>query len=207
MDQVKIGKFIAEKRKAVNLTQMQLAEKLGVTDRAVSKWENGKSLPDASIMMDLCEELKITANELLCGEEIKMEDYKEKYEQNLRELARQKDEADRRLLRLETVLIITSIIMILGAALISAYIDAPDWLRLVIIIGAVLLAFIPSIYCIKIEQVAGYYECKNCGHRYVPTLKSMWMSQHMGRTRKLKCPKCGQKTWSKKVIGKGDSEE
>ena len=68
MDQVKIGKFIAEKRKENNLTQMKLAEMLAVTDRAVSKWETGKSLPDSSIMIELCNILKITVNDLLSGE-------------------------------------------------------------------------------------------------------------------------------------------
>lgn len=207
MDQVKIGKFIAEKRKEVNLTQSQLAEKLSLTDRAISKWENGKSLPDASIMEELCSILKITINELFCAKEISMDGYKEKYEQNLKELAKQKEESDRRLLRLETILIIMSIIVILGGSVAGAYLLIPDWAKILIVIGSVIIGFIPSCYCMKIEQVAGYYECKNCGHRYVPTLKSMWLSQHMGRTRKLKCPKCGQKTWSKKVISKGDSIE
>ena len=68
MDQIKIGKFIAECRKKNNLTQMQLAEKLNITDRAISKWENGKSMPDSSIMLELCNELKISVNELLSGE-------------------------------------------------------------------------------------------------------------------------------------------
>lgn len=68
MNQVKIGKFIAECRKKNNLTQMQLAEKLNITDRAISKWENGKAMPDSSIMLDLCAELKISVNELLRGE-------------------------------------------------------------------------------------------------------------------------------------------
>ena len=67
MHQIKIGKFIAERRKKNSLTQMRLAEKLNITDRAVSKWENGKSMPDSSIMLDLCSELKISVNELLCG--------------------------------------------------------------------------------------------------------------------------------------------
>ena len=75
MDSIKIGKFIAEKRKAKNLTQLQLAERLYVTDRAVSKWECGRSLPDSSIMLELCETLDISVNELLTGEEIKMETY------------------------------------------------------------------------------------------------------------------------------------
>ena len=65
MDQIKIGRFIAECRKKAKLTQMQLAEKLNVTDRAVSKWETGKSMPDSSIMLELCDVLGISANELL----------------------------------------------------------------------------------------------------------------------------------------------
>ena len=83
MDQIKIGKFIAECRKKNNLTQMQLAEKLNITDRAISKWENGKAMPDSSLMLDLCNELKISVNELLSGEIIKMEDYKKQAEENL----------------------------------------------------------------------------------------------------------------------------
>ena len=74
MDQIKIGKFIAECRKKNNLTQMQLAEKLNITDRAISKWENGKSMPDSSIMLELCNELKISVNELLSGEMIEMKE-------------------------------------------------------------------------------------------------------------------------------------
>ena len=70
MDQVKIGKFIADCRKRANLPQMQLAEKLGITDRAISKWETGKALPDSSIMLELCGLLGITVNDLLSGEVI-----------------------------------------------------------------------------------------------------------------------------------------
>ena len=77
MDQVKIGRFIAECRKKNNLTQMQLAEKLNITDRAISKWENGKAMPDSSIMLDLCSELKISVNELLSGEMVEMKNYDE----------------------------------------------------------------------------------------------------------------------------------
>lgn len=83
MDQKKIGRFIAELRKEKGLTQAQLAEKLGISNRAVSKWENGKSLPDASIMINLCNSLGITVNELLNGERISMEDYKEKAEDTM----------------------------------------------------------------------------------------------------------------------------
>jgi len=86
MNQIKIGKFIAECRKRKSLTQIQLAEKLHVTDKAISKWENGKGMPDSSIMLDLCNELKISVNELLSGEKINMNEYNDKAEENLFEL-------------------------------------------------------------------------------------------------------------------------
>jgi transcriptional regulator with XRE-family HTH domain len=73
MDQIKIGRFIAACRKKEGLTQAQLAEKLCITDRAVSKWETGKTLPDSSIMLQLCDTLKITVNDLLSGEVVTME--------------------------------------------------------------------------------------------------------------------------------------
>ena len=101
MDQIKIGQFIKECRNKNNLTQMQLAEKLGITDRAISKWENGRAMPDSAIMLDLCKELKITVNELLSGEMIEMKNYRESVEKNLLDMVKQKEEADKRLLTLE----------------------------------------------------------------------------------------------------------
>ena len=112
MDQIKIGRFIAECRKKQNLTQMQLAEELEITDRAVSKWENGKSMPDSSIMLDLCRLLKISVNDLLNGEVVIMENYNEKTEQLLLEMVKQKEENDKRLLSLEILIGIFSVIII-----------------------------------------------------------------------------------------------
>lgn len=83
MNQEKIGRFIAECRKKKELTQFQLAEKLGITDKAVSKWETGKGLPDASIMIDLCDELDINVNELLSGERLTQDNYQEKANENI----------------------------------------------------------------------------------------------------------------------------
>lgn len=85
MNQTEIGKFIAKCRKEQKLTQAQLAEKLNITDRAVSKWKNGKSMPDSSIMLELCEILGITVNELLSGEKINMESNTKIYEQKVDE--------------------------------------------------------------------------------------------------------------------------
>ena len=86
MNQLEIGKFIAERRKSVNLTQMQLAEKLNITDRAVSKWERGKAMPDSSIMLELCEILQITVNDLLSGEVVTMDNYNKELENKVIEL-------------------------------------------------------------------------------------------------------------------------
>ena len=93
MDQVKIGKFIADCRKRKNLTQMQLAEKLNITDRAISKWETGKGMPDSSIMLELCKELEISVNELLSGEMIDVNEFNKKANENLIRLQKQKESA------------------------------------------------------------------------------------------------------------------
>ena len=104
MDQEKIGKFIAACRKEKGFTQASLAEKLGITDRAVSKWETGKSLSDASIMMELCELIGTNVNELLTGERIAMDEYTKKAEQSLIEMQAKAEKADRNLLRMEIVI-------------------------------------------------------------------------------------------------------
>ena len=203
MDQIKIGKFIAECRKKENLTQMQLAEKLNITDRAVSKWERGKALPDASIMLALCDILKITVNDLLSGEVVTMENYNKEMENKLIEMVKQKEENDKRLLTLEWVIGILSIAVLLIPILIASLVPIEkDWVRLVIVFSGFIPAIVGFIVALKIEQVAGYYECKHCKHRYVPTFKAINLAMHMGRTRYMKCPNCGKKSWQKKVISK-----
>ena len=101
MDQIKIGKFIASCRKEEGMTQAELAEKLGISDRAVSKWETGKSMPDSGIMLELCRFLKINVNELLSGERIMAEFYNKQLEDNLLAMKREVEERDRRALKLE----------------------------------------------------------------------------------------------------------
>ncbi len=202
MDQIKIGKFIAECRKKNNLTQMQLAEKLNITDRAISKWENGKAMPDSSIMLELCELLKISVNELLSGEEIKMNEYNVKLENNLIEMVKQKEATDRILLRMEYVIGIFSIIILFGCLAIAYYVDMADWLKIVVGATGFVLFIIGMLYGLKIEQTTGYYECAKCHHKYVPTFSSVNLAMHIGRTRYMKCPKCNERSWQKKVISK-----
>ena len=202
MDQVKIGRFIAEKRREQGLTQAQLAEKLSITDRAVSKWENGRTMPDSSLMLDLCKHLKITVNDLLNGEVVSMENYNEKLEKQLLEVIKQKEAADKRLLNLEWFIIIISVLVLIVPILIAGFVEMPDWQRVLIMVSGVIPCAFGFAYSMKIEQHAGYYECKCCGHRYVPTAKAMWSSMHMGRTRYMRCPECHKKSWQKKVISK-----
>ena len=202
MDQVKIGKFIAECRRKKKITQAQLAEKLNITDRAISKWETGKGMPDSSIMLELCSELGINVNELLSGEVIKMNDYNLKAEENLLEMKKQKEEADKRLLTIEIVMGVITLIMYLVLVMIASYVEMPDNARLLIIIPATVLLVLMCLVALRIEQVAGYYECAKCHHKYVPTYKSVLWAMHINRTRYMKCPECGRKSWQKKRLTK-----
>ena len=202
MDQVKIGKFIAAKRKGQKLTQVQLAEKLGITDRAVSKWETGRSLPDASIMLALCEQLGITVNDLLSGEVVSMKNYNEKTEKNLIEMIRQKEEADKRLLATEVFIAVISTAFLLVMIIIAALSDMRDGIKFLLIGIGFLQFMITMMFALRIEQVAGYYKCAKCGHRYIPKYISVNLAMHMGRTRYMKCPNCGRRSWQKKVISK-----
>ena len=202
MDQVKIGRFIAKCRKKTNLTQMQLAEKLNITDRAVSKWETGKAMPDSSIMLDLCDVLGISVNDLLCGEVVAMDNYNKELENNLLDMIKQKEQADKRLLSVEVFIGITATIVLFALIFVAAFIQMETWLKISLIVFGFILFLAGCFYALRIEQVAGYYECKHCKHRYVPTYKAVNMAMHMGRTRYMRCPECGKKSWQKKMLSK-----
>jgi len=202
MDQVKIGRFISERRKKAGLTQMQLAEKLNITDRAVSKWETGRAMPDSSIMLELCGILEISVNDLLCGEVVSMENYNRELESNLLEMVRQKEESDKRLLRAEIVMGICCILPLAASAIIVAAVQMEEWLGTVIVLAGLIPLLVATPFALKIEQTAGYYECRNCGHRHIPQNSSVFWAMHMGRTRYMRCPKCGQRSWQKKVLRK-----
>ena len=201
MDQIKIGRFIAERRKELGLTQFQLAEKLNITDRAVSKWETGRSMPDSALMPELCEVLEISINDLFNGEVTPMENYKEKSEKLILEMTRQKEEYDRKLLTLEILIGVIAIIELFALIAVAALAPMPDWLRVCLIVAGFIAFIIAMVFALKIEQIAGYYECAECGHRYVPSYKSVLMAPHMGRTRYMCCPECGKRSWNRKVVG------
>ena len=200
MDQIKIGKFIAECRKKNNLTQMQLAEKLNITDRAISKWENGKTMPDSSIMLDLCKELKISVNELLSGEMICMESKNEKQEQILLDMSKQIEQKNRTIWTSMWVIMGVSMIALIIGIFIAAFMIPEGVGQLITILGICIVFLLPCFYALKLEVSVGAYKCKNCGYEIVPTYSEALWAMHRGTTRHLKCPKCNKRTWCKKII-------
>ena len=202
MDQIKIGKFIAERRKQNNLTQMQLAEKLNITDRAISKWENGKGMPDSSLMLELCDYLKISVNELLNGEMIEMKEYDKRAEELLLEMARVDEQQNKRLMTSMWTMIITSVIFYIGILSLSVSLLTEGPILGAIICASTAVFVIAAFIALKFEVEAGYYECKKCHHKFVPTYMQALMAMHMSTTRYLKCPECHKRSWAKKAMYK-----
>lgn len=209
MNQEKIGKFIATCRKEQGLTQAALAENLGITDRAISKWETGRSLPDAAIMQDLCEILHIEISELFAGEHIIMENYKEYADSLILEMKQKEEESTKRLLATEKTMIYIAIpvyvVMVLSGAYVCKAGMVPVGCLLIAVAIMSVVAF--GVIGLHIEHKAGYYECPNCGERYVPTFNAVFWAPHIGTTRKMRCPHCNQRGYHKKVLSKEKGKE
>ena len=202
MDQLKIGKFIADCRKRKNLTQMQLAEKLGITDKAISKWERGIAMPDSSIMLELCDILGISVNELLSGEKINMEKNDQNNEQLLLDMAKELERKNKTIWNaMWTIMAVSIIGLIGGLAIVAFFMPEGPWM-LVAILTLCVVFMLPCFYALKLEVSLGAYKCKNCGHEITPTYTEALCAMHSGTTRYLKCPKCNKRTWCKKVLKK-----
>ena len=200
MNQIKIERFIAERRKKANLTQMQLADKLGITDKAVSKWERGVAMPDTSIMLELCELLDISVNELLSGEKMDMEIKYQQNEQLLLDLAKELEDKNKKVWTSMWMILILSTIALLAGITTSIFLIPKGIWTLITVLLSCVVFVIPCYYALKLEISVGAYKCKNCGHEIVPTYKEAMMAMHRGTTRHLKCPKCGKRTWCKKIM-------
>lgn len=131
-----------------------------------------------------------------------MKDTEKKLEENLLEMTRQKEEKDRQLLSLEIFIGVISSVIFVGSVLLVGWLELSKLPAIIIITISSILFLVGMGLALRIEQTAGYYECKNCHHKYVPTYQSVFFAQHINRTRKMKCPKCNKKTWHKKVITK-----
>ena len=131
-----------------------------------------------------------------------MDHYNKELESNLLEMVKQKEQADKQLLSAEVFIGITATVILFALIFIAAFVEMAVWLKASLIILGFILFLSGCFYALRFEQVAGYYECRECGHRYVPTYKAVTFAPHTGRTRKMTCPQCGKKSWQKKVLSK-----
>ena len=201
MDQILIGKFIAEERKRKGYTQMQLSEKLGISNKTVSKWERGNGFPEMSLLLPLCNELDITVNELLSGERVSEEDYRKKAEENMVKLVKEAQENKKKMI-LSAMVSILVIVASTPLFVLSGAIEMDTWLRItLIIIGLVVIAIGIAIACV-LDRDAGAFECPECNTRFVPDMKDYVMGPHTITKRKLVCPHCGAHRYCKKVLTK-----
>ena len=203
MDQIKTGQFIKTCRKEKNLTQREVAEKLNISEKTVSKWETGNGLPEVSLMLPLCELLEISVNELLSGEKLDEKRYVEKAEQNIISLMDEKAQAKKHLIFAVIIAVVT---LVAGFTLIlfAKYMEMDTWLKIVLVVmGFIIICLGIGIAC-ALEKDAGVYECRHCGERFVPTMKAYIFAPHMLLSRRMKCPKCGKKSYCKKRLSKLD---
>ena len=201
MDQIKIGKFIAEERKTKQYTQRELADKLSISDKTISKWERGNGFPEVSLLLPLCNELEITVNELLAGERLQEVDYKKKAEENMVNLVKEAQESKKKII-LSTMVAGLSVVAAVPLVMVAGMLEMETWLRiLLIVISLTIIGMGVSIACI-LDREAGAFECPECNNRFVPDMKSYVMGLHTITKRKLVCPHCGAHRYCKKVLTK-----
>ncbi|MDY5985413.1 helix-turn-helix domain-containing protein [Sporofaciens sp. SGI.106] len=201
MDQIKIGKFIADERKRKGYTQKQLSEKLEISDKTISKWERGNGFPEVSLLLPLCNELEITVNELLSGERVSEEDYQKKAEENMVNLVKEAQENRKKIILSAMVALLTSIAAI-PLFVLSGVLAMESWMRLFLIIWGLCILVIGIVIACVLDRDAGAFECPECKTRFIPTMKDYVMGPHTLTKRKLVCPNCGAHKYCKKVLTK-----
>ena len=215
MDNVKIGEFIKDLRKEKNLTQGELAERLSVSPKTVSKWECGVGAPDVSIMVELCKELGVTVNELLSGERIENENYIAKAEENFISVL-EDGKKNKKNTKALVIIGIASLLNFLAVMLVLAYVMEykllegtffKEWMGYVAIVFEMLVLLATVIPLCILDNSNGYFECKNCGNRFRPKDKEFINAPHAHTTRLLTCPKCGKKTWCKRKYYKEEKQD
>lgn len=199
MDQLKIGKFIAEMRKEQSYTQRQLADILGISDKTISKWETGNGLPEVSLMMPLCNALKINVNELLSGECLTASEYKEKAEENMMNLMKEKEESKRKII-LSVIVCALTILSGVTMFVLSGALEIELWLRILLLLIGTIVVIGGIGVVIALDVMTGTYECPKCNTRFVPTTSAYISGLHTFTKRKLKCPNCGEISYCKKRL-------
>ena len=202
MNNGKIGLFIAQKRKNIPLTQTELADKLHVSDRAVSKWERGKSLPDASLMVELCSILGISLSELFAGEELSLERKPAALKEGLLTLKKENEDYSKLLLKATWAIFMPTFFFAISLILLVSFYTKshPEfwpWTVVILVVSFLILIGM-AFLCLRLEWRAGAYVCPHCGATFKTTFHAVLFSMHMGTTRHLRCPRCHEKGWCKK---------
>ncbi len=201
MDQMKIGKFIAEERKAKKLTQRELAERLLISDKTISKWERGNGFPEVSLLLPLCTELNITVNELLSGERLDEMDYKKKAEENMVNLVKEAQESKKKII-LSAMVAGLTVVAGVPMFVLAGALELQLWARILLLaLGIIILCIGVGIACV-LDRDAGAFECPDCHERFVPEMREYVMGPHTVTKRKLKCPNCGSTKYCKHVLTK-----
>ena len=191
MEPTRIGRFIAERRKALGLTQRQLAEQLSVSDKAVSKWETGRGLPDVLLMPPLCAALGITVNDLLSGERVGEGDYRKKAEENMMELMRENAENRQRLLQSIACGGVT-VVAVCALVALAAFLPLPALARVALLLLAMATGVAGIWAAATLDVRAGWFECPHCKELFVPPMADYVKGCHTFTKRRLTCPRCGQ---------------
>lgn len=206
MDQLITGKFIAQVRKEAGLTQKQLADALLISDKTVSKWECGNGLPDVSLMLPLCEILGITVNELLTGKRLTPSEYQKNAEVNIVRLIKEKEEWKFRMI-IECVVIFLTLLSAITLIEIAGLLEMETKLRIVLIVIAVVIMIVGIGVAAALEMRHAVFECRHCKERFIPTNTAYIMGAHTITRRRLKCPKCGRKSWCIRRSSLSNDEE
>ncbi len=193
MDQMRIGRFIAERRRAQALTQRELAERLAISDKTVSKWERGKGLPEVSLMQPLCAALGITVNDLLSGEIVADGCYRQRAEANLMDLMRKAEENRRRMAAAVACGAVT-VVAVGALVVIAAAIAMPTAARIALLVLAAAVAVCGVGAAAVMEVSVGAFECPRCHALFVPTMREYVRGDHGLRRRRLTCPQCGARS-------------
>lgn len=203
MDYQKIGLFIAQERKAQNLTQSELAQKLHVSEKTVSKWENGRGLPDTSLLINICSIFSISLNELLSGKRLTENSYKEKAEDNMTNLLLQRKSNKHKII-FSVMLVVATFSVLLICIALASFLNIPTWLRICLVVYGFVICVFGVSSAIVYDISTGSFECKYCGKKFMPTTKAYIFAYHTFTKRRLKCPHCGKTGMFKKRLQNKD---
>ena len=121
---------------------------------------------------------------------------------SMNRIEKEKERETKLLLRAEWVIGILSLIALFGAIFVASFFEMKTWIKIAVMAAGFVICIAGLMFCTKIEQLAGYYECKHCQHKYIPSFRKVFLAMHMGRTRYMKCPECGKRSWQKKRVRK-----